>query len=71
VNRPPLVFNRSGGGPIQVQFNSVTGVNYIVERAPLLTNFSPVATNAGNGGVLGFSETNGGPSQQTYRVRLQ
>ncbi len=68
---PLLSFNPGSNGPIQLRFNSVTGVNYIVERGVPLTNFSPVVTNTGSGGLLEFSETNGGPSQQTYRVRLQ
>ena len=68
---PVLTFARSTNGPLQFQFNTVTGVSYVVERGLPLTNFSPVVTNPGHGGVLQFSETNAVPSQGTYRVRVQ
>jgi len=67
---PALSFSRGSNGPIQFQFSTVAGVNYVVEGATL-TNFSPVVTNPGSGGVLQFSETNGGLTQRTYRLRLQ
>jgi hypothetical protein len=67
---PRLIFAPGGGGPIQFQFQSAAGVNYVVERGTL-TNFSPIVTNPGNGGVLQFSETNNPDSQRTYRLRLQ
>lgn len=69
---PPLLsFERGASGPVVLQFNSVTGVNYVLERGVPLTNFAPVITNPGNGGTILFSETNSGAAQQTYRVRLQ
>ena len=57
-------------GPLQFQFNTVTGVSYVVDCGLPLTNFSPVVTNPGHGGVLQFSETNAVPSQGTCRVRV-
>ena len=71
TDRPVLVVGPGLGGPIQFQFTSRTGVNYIVERATPLAGFSPVATNAGTGGTLQFQETNGSALQRTYRVRLE
>ena len=68
---PVLVFARGTNGPIRFQFNSVTGINYVVERGVPLTNFSPVVTNPGSGGVIQFSETNSADAQRTYRVRQQ
>jgi hypothetical protein len=67
---PPLAFARGSNGPIQFQFNSATGINYVVERGGL-TNFSPVITNAGSAGPISYSETDGSATQRTYRVRLQ
>jgi hypothetical protein len=58
------------GGPLQLQFPSSNGFTYIIERASPLTNFVPIRTNPG-GGTITFTETNGGPSQQSYRVRIQ
>lgn len=71
ADRPVLVVGPGVGGPIQFQFNSRTGVNYIVERATPLTGFSPVATNPGSGGSLQFQETDASASQRAYRVRLE
>ena len=71
VNRPLLSFERGTNGPIQLLFNSVTGVSYVVERSALLTNFTPVLTNPGNGGIIRFSETNATDVRQTFRLRLQ
>jgi hypothetical protein len=68
---PLLSFSPGTNGPIQFQFNTVTGVNYVVERGLPLTNFAPIVTNPGNGGAILFSETNGDAVQQTYRLRLQ
>ena len=68
---PVLVFGRGTNGPIQFHFNSVTGINDVVERGVPLTNFSPVVTNPGSGGVIQFSETNNADAQRTYRVRQQ
>jgi hypothetical protein len=68
---PVLIFARGTSGPIQFQFNSIIGADYVVERGTPLTNFTPVVTNPGNGGIIQFSETNNGDSQRTYRVRKQ
>ncbi len=68
---PVLVFSRGLNGPIQFQFNSITGASYVVERASPLTNFTPIVTNPGNGGIIQFSETNSSDAQRTYRVRRQ
>lgn len=69
--QPFLSFQTGSNGPLQFQFNTIAGVNYVVERAEPLTNFSSVVTNPGSGSAIQFSETNGGPAQRTYRVRLQ
>jgi plastocyanin len=75
VDRPILSFAPGTNGPLRLQFNTVTGVNYVVEStALLLTNtstFSRRATNPGTGAGLLFAETNGGPAQNFYRVRVQ
>lgn len=71
ASQPVLSFQSGANGPLQFQFNTVVGVNYVVEQASPLTNFSAVVTNPGNGSAVQFSETNGGPPQRTYRVRLQ
>lgn len=74
VDRPVLSFGPGSNGPVQLQFNTITGVNYVVESASLLTNvstFSGLTTNPGNGAGLQFAETNGGPAQRFYRVRVQ
>lgn len=68
---PTLQVLRGTNGPLQLQFNSATGINYVVERAVPLTNFSPVVTNAGKGSPIQFAETNASAAQSTYRVRLQ
>jgi hypothetical protein len=70
ADRPVLEFARGSNGPIQFQFNSATGINYVVERATL-TNFSPVITNPGTASPISYSETNGSATQRTYQVRLQ
>jgi len=68
---PRLVFAPGTNGPIRFTFQSSNGYNYVIERALPLTNFTPVVTNPGNGGTLQYAETNGVPSQGTYRVRVQ
>jgi hypothetical protein len=70
ADRPLLEFARGSNGPIQFQFNSATGINYVVESG-ILTNFSSVITNAGTASPISYSETNGSAPQRTYRVRLQ
>jgi plastocyanin len=71
VNRPALSFTRGSTGPVELRFNTVAGVNYVIEESSTLTNFSSIATNAGNGGVVQFLETNAAPGQNNYRLRLQ
>ena len=71
VNRPALAFTRGSNGPVELRFNTVAGVNYVIEESPTLTNFSSIVTNPGNGGTVQFVETNGAPAQNNYRLRLQ
>jgi hypothetical protein len=71
VTRPLLSFGRGSNGPLQFQFNSVTGVNYVVEGSTALTNFSSIVTNAGSGSALQFSQTNPAPAQRFFRLRLE
>ena len=71
ASKPVLSFAHGTNGPLQFLFNTATGVSYVVDRGLPLTNFSPVVTNPGSGGVLQFSETNSVPAQGTYRVRVQ
>ncbi len=69
--RPSLSFERGTNGPLRFQFNSVTGVNYVVEGSTALTNFSSIVTNAGSGSPLQFSQTNPAPTQRFFRLRLE
>lgn len=71
VNRPALAFTRGSNGPVELRFNTVAGVNYVIEESSTLTNFSSIVTNPGNGGTVQFVETNGAPAQNNYRLRLQ
>jgi len=74
VNRPVIAFARGSNGPLQLQFNTATGVDYVVERSLFLTNasnFSGFLTNPGTGGTLQFSETNAGSARRFFRVRVQ
>ena len=71
ADRPGLTAIPGVGGPIQFQFHTRTGVDYVVERATALTNFSPVVTNPGSGGPVLFQEPDGNSAQRNYRVRLQ
>jgi len=68
---PALTLVPATTGPLQFQYPSVAGVNYVVQGSPDLTNFTGVATNPGNGSPLQFSAPPGGPAQQYYRVRVQ
>jgi hypothetical protein len=70
ADRPVLAFAPGSNGPIQIHFNSATGINYVVERGAL-TSFSPIITNPGTATPISYSETNGSATQRTYRVRLQ
>ena len=71
VSPPSLAATRGANGPLQFSFNTVTGVNYVVEGALTMTNFSPIVTNPGSGGSQQFSQSNPPPAQQFFRVRLQ
>ena len=71
ATRPALSFERGSNGPLRLQFNSVTGVNYVIQGATNVTNFSSIATNAGTGSPLQFSQTNPAPSERFFRVRLE
>jgi hypothetical protein len=71
VARPLVSFERGTNGPLQFRFNSVTGVNYVVEGSTALTNFSSIVTNAGSGSLLQFSQTNPAPAQRFFRLRLE
>ena len=71
AGKPALTFSPGSNGPLRFQFNSATGINYVVEQSVALTNFVPVTTNPGSGGVLQFSDTNSSATQKFIRVRLQ
>ncbi len=71
VARPLLSFARGSNGPLQFQFNSVVGVNYVLEGSTALTNFSSIATNAGTGSAGQFLQTNPAPAQRFFRLRLE
>jgi plastocyanin len=70
---PPLTLVPMPGvnGPIQFLFNTVTGIDYVVESSASLTNFAPVVTNVGSGSAQQFAQTNSLPAQNAFRVRLQ
>ena len=70
VTPPVLSFVPDGSGAGQFLFQTVPGVNYIIESAEQLSEFSPQATNAGNGTVQNFfsSITVG---QKFFRLRLE
>jgi plastocyanin len=71
VPPPTLVPTPGTSGPLQFSFNTVTGIDYVVESSATLTNFVPVVTNAGSGGGQQFAQTNALPVQNAFRVRLQ
>jgi plastocyanin len=71
VPPPTLVPSPGANGPLQFSFNTVTGIDYVVESSATLTNFAPVVTNAGSGGAQQFAQTNAPPTQNAFRVRLQ
>jgi len=72
VAPPPLIAaSRGANGPLQFSFNTVTGVNYVVEGSLVVTNFSPIVTNIGSGGAQQFFQNNPAPTQRFFRVRLQ
>jgi plastocyanin len=69
--QPTLVPAPGANGPLQFSFNTVTGIDYVVESSATLTNFVPVKTNAGSGGAQQFAQTNALPPQNAFRLRLQ
>lgn len=73
VTRPALIFSPGTNGPLQFSFNTVTGVNYVVEGGTAVTNVSATSltTNPGSGGPLTFTQTNPASAQRFFRVRLQ
>jgi plastocyanin len=71
AGRPVISAFPGTNGPLQFQFTSATGINYVVEQTTALTNFAPVVTNSGNGGLLQFSDANSSSTQKFMRVRLQ
>ena len=71
VPTPLLSLVTASNTPIQFQFNTVTGVNYVVEGATVLTNFGGLVTNSGSGNAMQYSAPSNSPAQQFYRVRVQ
>jgi plastocyanin len=71
AGRPTLVLTNSLVGPLRFLYQTATGVSYVVEGGPTVTNFSPIVTNPGSGGALQFSQTNPAPDQKFFRLRLQ
>jgi hypothetical protein len=71
ADRPTLMVSPGISGPLQLQFNSAVGIDYVVERATPLTGFSGIVTNSGTGAAITFDETDSSASQRIYRVRLQ
>ena len=65
-----LSANRNGDG-FSLSFPTATNRTYTVERAAALpaSSWIPLSTLSGNGSVRGFTHTNGGGTQQFYRVR--
>jgi len=67
---PALLFEPDGFGAGQFLFQTVTGVTYVVESATNLPEFTPQATNSGNGAVQNFfSGISAG--QRFFRLRLE
>lgn len=71
VNRPTLAVTPGPDSSFVLRFNTVAGVNYVVEQSAGLTNFSAVRTNAGTGLPAEVAEMNAAPGQKFFRVRLQ
>jgi hypothetical protein len=71
VPTPSLILATPTNSPIRFEFNTVTGVSYVVEGATLLTNFGSLATNPGSGSAIQYSAPSNSPVQQFYRVRVQ
>jgi plastocyanin len=71
VAPPTLIVTNTSNGPLRFSFNTVVAINYVVEGAVTLTNFSPIVTNAGNGSAQQFTQTNPAPAQKFFRLRLQ
>jgi plastocyanin len=71
VAPPTLIVTNTPNGPMRFNFNTVAGISYVLEGAVTLTNFSPMITNFGDGGVQQFTQTNPAPAQKFFRLRLQ
>ncbi len=70
VTPPVLSFVPAGGGAGQFLFQTVPGVNYIIESAGQLPEFSAQATNSGNGAVQNFFSSIA-VGQKFFRLRLE
>jgi VCBS repeat-containing protein len=55
-----------------ISWPSVSGKQYVILRSPSLSspNWTPIATNSGNGTIMEFHDTSGG-GVRFYRVRVQ
>ena len=67
---PVLRFEPDGFGSGQFLFQTVPGVNYVIESAASLPGFTAQATNAGNGAVQNFF-SGIGSGQGFFRLRLE
>lgn len=67
---PVLRLEPDGFGSGQFLFQTVPGVNYVIESAVNLPEFAPQATNVGNGAVQNFF-SGIGAGQRFFRLRLE
>ena len=70
VTPPMLWFEPSGIGSGQFLFQTVPGVNYVIESAAALSDFTAQATNSGNGLVQNFF-SGIAVGQRFFRLRLE
>jgi plastocyanin len=70
VQAPVLRLELVQSGTGQCLFQTVPGLNYIIESATVLPAFTPQATNAGNGTVQNVFVGMGG-GQKFFRLRLE
>ena len=70
VTPPVLWFEPVGDGTSQFYFQTVPGVNYIIESAAVLSAFTPQATNTGSGTVQNFF-SGIAAGQRFFRLRLE
>ncbi len=70
VAPPALWFEPAGNGTGQFLFQTVPGVNYIIESAAALSEFTPQATNTGSGTVQNFF-SGIAAGQRFFRLRLE